>query len=414
MSYIGASKRVKGLWFDRRWLALPAIILVLVLLSVVLAFAQATLVHFKFEAEQGALLGDVETASDSTASGGSMIAFTEPVPPSSGTFTDTFTNLDHWSFGHWYYGADGGPTNGSTATINNGRAYISTAEPYYARATLRSDRLYDIRSGGTFTFDVSLGDGNLPANGASIGNPFIALSDLPIHAPSYFIGNNGTGTGLRNGMMYDFWHTCAISWQAGPLRQFVNNVETLLPGESNCLGQVTMAEGQLNRVELRYNGNGGWQLWASNVNTTAPLTKLREWNMQVPEIGYFLLGSMNYAASKYSDNGSRTRGNATYDNVSYPAGGFASSYRNGQNVTKGTATTAHVAFNGRAPTGNSSFSVTINGTVVPFTPFLQGSRNVPGSVEIPLSLVNNGNNTVSIQGLVNVSNVDLVLTRPAQ
>ncbi len=169
----------------------------LVLISGGVLFAQATQPNFKFEAEQGTLTGNVETVSDPNASGGSSVAFTEYIPPASGMFSDTFSSLSNWSFAHMAIEAPAHQDSGSSVSVVNGAARIVTADQNYGDASIRSNRLYDVRTGGTFTMDVSFGDGNLPATGAPIGWPYVEFTDQPVNVPAIkdhngqFLGHYG-------------------------------------------------------------------------------------------------------------------------------------------------------------------------------------------------------------------------------
>jgi hypothetical protein len=102
-----------------------------------------------------------------------------------------------------------------------------------------------------------------------------------------------------------------------------------------------------------------------------------------------------------------------FDDVSYPAAGLVSSYRNGAGVSS-LGTSARVVFNAFNPGQSATATVVVNGRSHTFAPYSSASRSVAGSVAIPVSDLVIGNNTITFAGgLGPVANIDLVIESPS-
>jgi hypothetical protein len=305
----------------------------------------------------------------------------------SAVFCETFDNLNNWSFAHWRSEMPGSADANSTASIVNGQAQIVAADKNYGDATLRSNTKYAL---GEIRLTISDNSGGWPL----LGSAFVGLTTDPYNAPS-IKRDNGEGPTPANGVLIQMRDNCREPW-AGPQGSvYVNHVETVTTAV--CLGAMPSGP-----TELRVT-NGHVEFWSAGA-------KYAEMNVAVPATGYLLLGVHNHASEKYSDGpGPMPAVIGLFDNVSYPAAGRTSSYRNGAGVTA-VGTSARVVFNAYAANTPVGAAVVVNGHSHPFTPYYPLSRSVAESVAIPVSDLVVGNNTINIVGgFTPVANVDLVI-----
>jgi hypothetical protein len=312
-----------------------------------------------------------------------------PVTPT-GQFTETFDNLNNWTFAHWRSEIPGSADANSTVSIVNGQAQIVAADKNYGDATLRSNTKYAL---GEIRLTISDNSGGWPL----LGSAFVGLTTDPFNAPS-IKRDNGEGPTPANGVLIQMRDNCREPW-AGPQGSvYVNHVETVVTAV--CLGGQPTGP-----TELRVS-NGHVEFWSAGA-------KYAEMNVAVPATGYLLLGVHNHASEKYSDGpGPMPAVIGLFDNVSYPSAGRTSSYRNGAGVTA-LGTSARVVFNAYAANTPVGAAVVVNGHSHPFTPYYPLSHSVAESVAIPVSDLVVGNNTITIVGgFTTIANIDLVIEGP--
>ncbi len=382
--------------------------------STVATLAQSSTLGVSVEAESGISTGGASVISDSASSAGNHVVFANLTPPQNGIFTDTFDSFVNWSFSHWTYAIETDRTNDqSSATIDGGKVKIVNHDQNYGEATVRSHVKYDLSQGGTVKFDVSLASGNIPSSSTDPGWPWIGFLTQPYIAPSTPCCNGGAPT-PKNGVYVRFVKTTVLPWTPPLVLNYSNHIESNIEAAGNAINTVTLVDGKLNRVELRYSP-GRMEIWASDASLDGanfgPLKHIQDYSVNIPPTGYIYLGSHNHASIKYSVPIVNSV-DAWFDNISYPAGTITRTYPNGQGVNKEGMTSARVIFNAAydpAQNAPSSAAVIVNGHSYPFTENSVGSQTVLGSVLISMSDIINGNNTIVIQGFSEVSFVNLVV-----
>ncbi len=229
---------------------------------------------------------------------------TTTTAPPGGQFTDSFANLNNWTFAHSAYEIPPVPDPRSTATVVGGRARIEAFDQNYGDAALRSSVKYDLSAGGVVTLDMTDDSGGNPL----VGFAYVSWSANPDDAKASMGGERQEAYSPANlptdALQVQLRDNCRIPW--GPpivVRYLTSSPFGRTVQQGNC---AATPDGR-----WRFVFTAGHLSIRNGANA-----EVVGYDVTVPPTGWFILGVHNHASMKYENKPSVV---GLFDNVTYPA-----------------------------------------------------------------------------------------------